>query len=86
MCLSSLISLKSLEASVSVYTNLIDPSRFYSAPKLGWEAMLISTNVKLGLLEDIDMLLFFRAGYTWRYQWSWRIEALQSKQSLFGKF
>ena len=61
MCLSSLISLKSLEASVSVYTNLIDPSRFYSAPKLSWEAMLISTNVKLGLLEDIDMLFFERA-------------------------
>ena len=42
---------------LSVYK--LDPTHFYSAPNLSWEAMLISTNVKLGLLEDIDMLLFF---------------------------
>ena len=50
---------------LSVYK--LDPTHFYSAPNLSWEAMLISTNVKLGLLEDIDMLLFFRTGYPWRY-------------------
>ena len=42
---------------LKVYT--FDPSHFYSAPNLSWESMLISANVKLGLLQDVDMLLFF---------------------------
>ena len=45
--------------SVCLNVYKLDPSHFFSAPNLSWEAMLISTNVKLGLLEDIDMLLFF---------------------------
>lgn len=36
----------------------LDPAYFYSAPNLSWDAMLISTNVELGLIKDIDMLLF----------------------------
>ena len=45
---------------LSVYQ--LDPAQFYSAPNLSWESMLISTGVKLGLIEDVDMLLFFERG------------------------
>ena len=45
---------------LKVYT--LDPSHFYSAPNLTWESILISTNVKLGLLQDVDMLLFLERG------------------------
>ena len=37
----------------------LDPSHFYSAPNLSWGAMLLSTEGKLGLLDDTDKLLFF---------------------------
>ena len=37
----------------------LEPSDF-SAPNLSWESMLNSTNVKLGLLQDVDMLFFER--------------------------
>ena len=39
----------------------LDPIHF-SAPNLSWDAMLITTRVDLGLLSDIDMLLFFERG------------------------
>ena len=48
--------------SVCVNVYKLDPSHFYSAPTLSWESMLISTKVKLGLLQDIDLLLFFERG------------------------
>ena len=48
--------------SVCLNVYQLDPAHFYSAPKLSWESMLISTRVKLGLLEDVDMLLFFERG------------------------
>ena len=37
----------------------LDPAHFYSAPNLSWDAMLITTGVKMELLQDIDQLLFF---------------------------
>lgn len=37
----------------------LDPAHFFSAPNLSWEAMLITTRATLGLLTDVDMLLFF---------------------------
>ena len=37
----------------------LDPAHFFSAPNLSWDAMLFSTETKLGLLDDIDKLLFF---------------------------
>ena len=33
-------------------------SSFFSTPNLSWEAMLITTKVELGVLTDIDMILF----------------------------
>ena len=36
----------------------LDPAHFYSAPNLSWDAMLITTKVKIELLDDIDKLLF----------------------------
>ena len=36
----------------------LNPIPLFSAPNLGWEGMLITTKVELGLLSDIDMLLF----------------------------
>ena len=35
----------------------LDPAHFHSAPNFSWEGML-STKVELGLLTDIDLLLF----------------------------
>ena len=35
----------------------LDPAKFLSNPGLAWQAALKKTNVKLGLLIDIDMLL-----------------------------
>ena len=49
--------------SVCLNAFRLDPSHFYSAPKLSWESMLNSTKVKLGLLQDLDMLLIFRRGF-----------------------
>ena len=45
------------EVCMQVYN--FDPAHFYSAPKLSWDAMLITTGAKLELLQDIDQLLFF---------------------------
>ena len=36
----------------------LDPCHYYSAPNISWDAMLKTTEVKLDLLSDIDMLLF----------------------------
>ena len=40
----------------------IDPSYFYSAPGLAWQACLKKTDVKLELLTDYDMLLMVEKG------------------------
>jgi len=37
----------------------LDPCHYYTAPGLGWDAALLKSRVKLGLLTDIDMLLMF---------------------------
>ena len=36
----------------------LDPAHLYSVPNFSWEGMLISTEVEIGLLIDIGMLLF----------------------------
>ena len=36
----------------------LEPCHYYSAPNISWDAMLKTTEVKLDLLSDIDMLLF----------------------------
>ena len=36
----------------------LDPAYFFSAPNLSWDAMLITTRAEIGLLTDIEMLLF----------------------------
>ena len=35
------------------------PSHYFSAPGLSWDAMLKMTNIKLELISDPDMLIFF---------------------------
>ena len=42
---------------VCMQVHRLDPA-FYSAPNLSWDAMLITTGVKMELLQDIDRLLF----------------------------
>ena len=48
------------QVCINVYK--LDPVHFFSAPNLSWDAMIIITRVDLGLLTDIDMLLFFERG------------------------
>ena len=36
----------------------LDPAHFFSAPNLSWDAMLITIRAEIGLLTDIEMLLF----------------------------
>ena len=40
----------------------LDPVKFLSAPGLAWQASLKRTEVKLELLNDIDMLLMVEKG------------------------
>ena len=40
----------------------LDPSHFYTAPRLAWKACLKKTEIKLELLLDPDMLLMFERG------------------------
>ena len=42
--------------------NYLDPVKFLSAPGLTWQAVLKKTEVKLGLLTDINMLLMVEKG------------------------
>ena len=48
------------EKCIEIYG--LDPSYFYSAPGLAWQACLKKTEVKLELLTDIDMLLMIEKG------------------------
>ena len=38
----------------------LDPAHYYTAPGLSWDACLKMTNVKLELLTDVDMLLWWK--------------------------
>ena len=40
----------------------LDPSHFYTAPRLAWKACLKKTGIRLELLLDPDMLLMFERG------------------------
>ena len=42
--------------------NELDPAHFLSAPGLAWQACFKQTEVKLGLLTDIDMFLMVEKG------------------------
>ena len=44
--------------SVYIRVYRLDPAYFYSAPNLSWDAMLVTTDVELGLLSDVEKLLF----------------------------
>ena len=48
------------EKCIEIYG--LDPSYFYSAPGLAWQACLKKTEVKLELLTDIDMLMMVEKG------------------------
>ena len=40
----------------------LDPAHFFTVPGMAWDAMLKMTEVKLELLEDVDMLLMIEKG------------------------
>ena len=40
----------------------LDPCWYFTAPGLAWDACLKKTDVKLELLNDVDMLLMFEKG------------------------
>lgn len=40
----------------------LDPTHYYTAPGLSWDAMLKKTKVKLELLTDIDQIAFIKSG------------------------
>ena len=48
------------EKHIEIYG--LDPSYFYSAPGLAWQACLKKTEVKLELLTDYQMLLMIEEG------------------------
>ena len=48
------------EKCIKIYE--LDPSYFYSAPGLAWQACLKNTEVKLELLTNTDMLLMIEKG------------------------
>ena len=52
--------LRNLEKCIEIYG--LDPSYFYSAPRLSWQACLKKTDAKLQLLTDYQMLLMVDAG------------------------
>ena len=41
----------------------LDPEKFFSAPRLAWQATFKKTKGKLDLLTDIDMLLMVKKTY-----------------------
>ena len=41
---------------------IMSPSHFLSAPGLSWDAMLKMTKMKLELIPDLDMNIFFEKG------------------------
>ena len=60
MCFFSLTFQKFREVCMQV--RRLNPAHFYLAPNLSWDTMLITTSVKLALLQDIGQLLFFEKG------------------------
>lgn len=44
--------------NVCIETYGLDPAHYYTAPGLSWDAMLLSTKIKLELLTDIDKVTF----------------------------
>ena len=40
----------------------LDPSHYFSSPKLSWNSMLRMTGIKLELISDIDKHLFIKQG------------------------
>ena len=48
------------EKCIEIYG--LDPSYFYSAPGLAWQACLKNTEVKLEVLTDYQMLLMIEEG------------------------
>ena len=40
----------------------LDPAWYYTSPGLSWDALLKKTEIKLGLLSDVDKILFIENG------------------------
>ena len=47
---------------ICLQTYRLDPAHYISAPGLSWDAMLLSTGVRLELITDPDMFLFLEKG------------------------
>ena len=47
---------KFIDACLEYYG--LDPYHYFSSPRLSWDAMLKMTEIKLGLISDIEMYLF----------------------------
>jgi hypothetical protein len=43
-------------------TYRLDPSHYFTASGLSWDAMLLHTEIELELLTDIDMIMFYKKG------------------------
>ena len=75
---------KSRKVCMNVYK--LDPSNFYSAPNLSWDAMLISTEAKLGLLDDIDKLLFFERSIRGGVNGVGEVRQFRANNSMLGDY
>lgn len=60
VCLLAIVFENFRETCREIYK--LDPSNYYTAPGLSFDAMLKFTNVELKLLKDVDMLLFVERG------------------------
>lgn len=65
VCLLAIVFENFRETCYQIYK--LDPSNYYTAPGLSFDAMLRHTKVELELLKDVDMLLFIERGKILNY-------------------
>lgn len=60
VCLLAIVFENFRETCIKLYK--LDPANYYTAPGLSFDAMLKYTKAELGLITDVDMLLFVERG------------------------